>query len=174
MAELIYKGKVAFSDLAPGLAEAASSLSERANEVEEFLSDKQKSVEALQKKAEAVQAELTRAQQAASSAQDILNSANGILEEAKSLVNNIAEALGTSGIYHYNYVGRIDGMGIEVGSEFGNGLPDRDGHPDDSVAAILLVVGGDGGTMATVNKIQGLFSQIGNNAQDIINLYTAD
>lgn len=171
MAELIYQGKITFADLAPGLSEAADSLSARADEVEAFLSDKQKGVEAMQRKAVAVQAELTRSQQAVSEAQGILSAANDILEEAKDLVGELSDALSTSGIYHYNYVGRIDSIGGELTTEFSAGLPDREGHPDDSVASVILIVGGDGGVEVTVSKIQGLFSQIGNNAAAIIELY---
>ena len=169
---LIYQGKVTFSDLAPGLSEAASSLDSQADDITGFLTDKQAGISAMQKRVAAMQAEMSRAQSAADDAQQILDDASELLDQAKSLVSNISAALETSGIYHYNYVGRIDGLGSAAAAEFSDGLPDRQTHPDDSVAAILLIVGGDGGTEATVEKITGLFGQIGDNAQDIIGLYS--
>lgn len=175
MAELIYKGKITFSDLAPGISDAADALREKSDEVEEFLLARQKNVESLQAKVAAMQAEMTKAQSAASLAQNTLNQANQILQEAKGLTNQLADALEASGIYHYNYVGRIDQMSGQISAEFNSGLPDRSpGGGDESVAAILLIVGGDGGTSATVGRITGLFGQIGNNANEIIDLYTND
>lgn len=174
MAELIYQGKITFSDLVPGLAEAAASVAARADEVNAFLQARQANVAALQKKAEAVQAEINRTQSAVSGAQSILNDAQNILEEAQNLVENLSDALSASGIYHYNYVGQISNMGGQVSSEFSAGLPDREGHPDDAVAAIILIVGSDGGTSATVQRIGRLFGQIGNNAASIISLYEAE
>lgn len=170
MATIIYQGKLGFSELAPGLNDAADYLNEQAGEIEEWLTSKQQGVQGLQNKVTAMQNELSRAQAAAAEAQSILNDANSILEAAKDLATNLADALSTSGIYHYNYVGQIGDMGGTVSGELGGGLPDRN-EPTDSVAAILLIVGGDGGTAATIEKISSLFGQIGNNAQDIIALY---
>lgn len=173
MAELLYKGKITFSDLAPGLNDAAATLAEKSAEVEAFLGDRQKNVEALQQKALRVQEELSKAQDTATNAQNILSQANAVLEEAKGLTDQLADALSASGIYHFNYVGRIDGMAGEISSDLSDGLPDRSpGGGDETVAAILLIVGGDGGTIATVERIGRLFGQIGGNAQEIIDRYS--
>jgi AAA15 family ATPase/GTPase len=168
---LTYKGKVTFSDIVPGLNQAASVLTEKSAEVSAFLGDRQKNVSAMQKRTEQLQKEIERASKAAQTAQDTLALANQALEEAKSITSQLANALSQSGIYHYNYVGLVSNMGSSVTAEFASGLPDKL-DPTEAVACVLLIAGGDGGTAATVNRIAGLFGQIGGNAQEIINLYT--
>ncbi len=169
---LIYKGKVTFSDIMPGLNDAAATLQEKNAEVESFLSDRQKNVAGLSTRVTSIQDELARAQSVATDAQQILGDATAILEEAKGLVNEVAEALTASGIYHYNYVGTIGAMDSDISSEFSNGLPDKTNSPNEVVAAVLLIAGGDGGTAETLSRITALAGQIGGNATDIVEAYS--
>lgn len=181
MAVLTYKGKLTFSSMVPGLSEAAQKLLEKNAEVEGFLADRQKNVAGLQARVGAIEAELQRALQAADSAQDILRDANSILEEAKGLVSELANALDASGIYMYQYVGRVGDMGGAISTELNAGLPDKkpggsNAIPDayqETIAANIIIVGGDGGLGATVSRITSLFGQIGGNASEIVSLYTS-
>lgn len=170
---IYYQGKLTFSDIVPGLNEAASALQEKNAEVEEFLSNKQKSVDGLSNRVTSIQEELARTQQVATDAQQALSAANEALEEAKGLVNEVAEALTASGIYHYNYVGAVGAMDSAVSNEFSNGLPDKS-NPSEVVAAILLIAGGDGGVTETLSRISSLVGQIGGNVQEIQNAYTVE
>ena len=182
MANLTYKGKITFSDMVPGLKSAADTLMEKNAEVTEFLEARQKNVKGLQSRVQTMQDELTRAQDAAQLAQDILSDANSILDEAKGLVSELANALDASGIYLYQYVGRVDAFGGTISSALNAGLPDkRPGQeyeiPDpqeETIAANIVIVGGDGGFTTTINRIGSLFGQIGGNASEIVSLYTAE
>lgn len=175
MATLTYRGKLTFSDIVPGLTAAADSLRDRTADLEDFLSERQKNVAALQSKVSRVQDELQKAQDTAVNAQNILTAANNILEQAKGLTDQLADALSASGIYQYDYVGRIDSFGTRVSTEFFNGLPDRpSGSGEEAVAAIILIVGGDGGVSNTLGRISRLFGQIGSNVSDIQNRYLAE
>lgn len=175
MAQLLYRGKLTFSDLVPGLNSAAESLRDRTDELDEFLSERQKNVSALQSKVSRVQEELQKAQDTAFNAQGILSAANAILDEAKGLTDQLADALSASGIYHYNYVGRVDSMGGQISAEFFDGLPDRPpGSGEEAVAVVILMVGGDGGVSATLDRIGSLFGQIGDNATDIQARYSTE
>lgn len=180
MANLTYKGKITFSDMVPGLKSAADTLMEKNEEVTEFLEARQKNVKGLQSRVTSMQEELTRAQEAAQLAQNVLRDANQVLDEAKGLVNELANALDASGIYLYQYVGRVDRFGSTLGTELNAGLPDKKpgqeyeipNPHEETIAANIIIVGGDGGFATTINRISALFGQIGGNAQDIVALYT--
>jgi len=172
MATLTYKGKVTFSDIVPALSQAADRLLESNDEVDSLLSIKQKGLQSLESRAAQLQKELEKATSVAVTAQETLQLAQNALEEAKSLVGSLASALSTSGIYHYNYVGRIDSMGSTVSSSLNSGLPDVN-NPEETVVAVVLIVGGDGGTTETINRITGLVGQIGGNVSEIVALYNS-
>lgn len=177
-----YVGKLSLSDFMPGLSSAAADLMEKNAEVEQFLSDRQKNVEGLSKRVTAIQDEFTRAQQVATESQQILDAANSALQEAKNLVGAVSSALDQAGIYHYNYVGQIGNMGSSLDGMVGSGLPDKlPGQPAaitspelEAVAAVILIAGGDGTALNSVNRIAALAGQIGNNATDIVDLYKAE
>lgn len=162
------------SDLLPGLKDAAAALQEKNDEVTSFLADKQKGVDGMAARVASFQNELSRAQDAAANAQDILNSANQILEEAKGLTTNITDALNTSGIYLYNYVGYAGNFGNEFATELGTGgiAGGANFESNEAMVALVFVVGSDGGTTATISRINALAGQIGGNAQAIVDLYT--
>lgn len=178
MSQLIFTGKVTFSDLAPGLNDAAQHLQEKTSEVEEFLKDKQHHVNSMQKRVDAIQAELERATEAANLAEGILNSANQILQEAKSLTGQLAEALSDSGIYHFNYVGGVSQFGSAVTlPNLNNAIITKEGNSDNTfdsnehIAAAIVILGSDGGIVNTGNRIARLFQQIGGNGEAIAKLY---
>lgn len=174
MANLVYRGKLTFSDIVPGLSAAADSLRDRTDELEEFLSDRQKNVQFLQGKAQKVQGELQKLQDTVTNAQGILTAANNILEEAKGLTDQLADALSASGIYLYDYVGPASSMGSLLSSELFDGLPDRPpGSGSERIAAAIVIAGGDGGLTESLNRINSLFGQVGGNASDIVARYTA-
>jgi len=173
---LYYIGKVTFSDIVPGLSEAADAIAAKANENAAAIGKAQDGVAWLQKKAAAAQEEVTRAGQALSAATDILSDAQRILDEATSLTNKLANALADSGIYYFQYVGKMNEFSSDLVSYgFNLGLPDK--QPDggnEAVAASIIIVGGDGGLVASGEKIARLFDQIGGNGEYIKGLYTAE
>lgn len=174
---LYYNGKVSFSDLAPGLNDAADHLLEKTSEVESFLADKQTHVNYLKKRVDSIQAELARAQEASNYAEQILTDASEILEEAKELTSELADALSTSGIYHFNYVGKADDLGTYLSlSSMNDLIPSEDGdfEADESIAAAIIIVGTDDGVVNTAARISRLFQQIGGNGAEIASLYTSD
>lgn len=178
---LTYVGKIDFSDMVPGLNAAAAAVLERQGEVASVLAKAEAGVDFLTKKKEAVQAELDKAQEALNSASNILNAANGVLEEASSLTSKLSDALANSGIYYYQYVGTVGSfsgeLGLTTGIGLNAGLPDKHDNPgaaNETIAASIIIVGGDGGIVSSLNRIGKLFGQIGGNAKSIADLYAAE
>jgi ABC-type transporter Mla subunit MlaD len=173
MGTLYYQGKLTFSDIAPGLNDAAAALRERSKDVGEFLSARERDVALLQDRANKLQAEVARIEQATGNANSILASAKDILTEAQGIVDKLANALNTSGIHQYYYVGAVGNMGSTVSDELSPGLRDTL-IPEEVVAALILIVGGDGGVASTMGRIVNLFGQIGGDAEIIKDRYATE
>lgn len=173
---LEYQGKITFSDLVPGLAEASDSLAEKINSQLGVVDDAMKGIAWLEKKRQAAVDEANRALIALDAAEDILQDANDILGDARDLVGRLTEALTESGVYYYTYVGYIEDLPTDVAAEgFQAGLPDRrtiPGAGGEAVAATLIILGGDGGVLASTERVAKLFEQIGKNGEYLKDLYS--
>lgn len=173
---LIYQGKITFSDLVPGLTSAAERLLDAEPSYQKMLDEASGGVAWLDKKVNDLQAEHIRVGTVLQNAEEALERAEEILNEAKGLLSKISDALNDSGIYHYSYVGQIGNLAGDIASHVAthNGLPESAGTTAEAVAGTLIIVGGDGDTLASANKIKRLFNQIGKNGQNIADLYRAE
>lgn len=173
---LYFQGKVAFSELVPGLSSAADRLLESVPGYQKMIDDAGGGVDWLTKKVASVQAEHERIGLVLEESQEALESAQKILDEANGLLNKISNALNDSGIYHYWYVGEVGDLPTDLANHFAvnNGLPESAGTMVESIAGTLIIVGGDADLLNSANKIKRLFNQIGGNGQAIADLYRAD
>ena len=173
---LIYQGKITFSDLVPGLTDAAQSLMDVQPDYDALIAKAQSGVDWASNKQAALQAEIDRLNIVSEQADMALDAAKEILGEAKGLLSKISDALNDSGIYHYSYVGQIGNLAGDIANHVAtnNGLPESAGTTAEAVAGTLIIVGGDGDTLASANKIKRLFNQIGKNGQNIADLYRVE